>query len=424
MEKLGFNVNPVKKLCNGIEEAIEEVEKIGENRENFSFGTDGAVVKVDNLKLREKLGTNFKTPKWAIAYKYPPERKETILKDIVCQVGRTGAITPMAILEPVKLAGSTISKATLHNEDFIKEKNLKIGDHVIIQKAGDVIPEVVECVIEKRNGTEKKFKMPDICPVCGAPAIREKNEAIRRCIGIECPARNFRNIVHFASKAGMNIEGLGYAIIEQLIDLGLLKGIEDIYYLKKEDIAKLKKNGDKFAQNLVDAINESKNNNIDRLISALGIRHVGTKAARVLARKYGNMDELMNADEIMLSLIPDIGKITAKSICEFFSQNQTKELINKLKEAGVNMINQEEENADNRFEGMTFVLTGSLENYTRDEASEIIEKLGGKTSSSVSKKTSYVLAGEEAGSKLTKAQELGVKIISEAEFDKMIKENS
>lgn len=326
----------------------------------------------------------------------------------------------MAILEPVQLAGSTISKTTLHNEDFIKEKGIKIGDYVIIQKAGDVIPEVVKCIEEKRTGEEKEFSMPEVCPVCGAPAIRENNEAIRRCIGIECPARKFRNIVHFASKAGMNIEGLGYAIIEQLIAKDLLKGIEDIYYLKKEDIASLKKSGDKFATNLINAINESKKNNLDKLISALGIRHVGAKAARILAREYGTMNKLMKANAVNLSLVDEIGVVTANSITEFFQQEQTIELIEKLKGAGVNMKNIEDEVIDDRFAGMTFVLTGTLEKYTRDEASEIISKFGGKTSSSVSKKTTYVLAGQDAGSKLTKAESLGVKIIDENEFEEMI----
>lgn len=299
----------------------------------------------------------------------------------------------MAILEPVKLAGSNISKTTLHNEDFIKEKDLKIGDYVIIQKAGDVIPEVVECVKEKRTGNEKEFKMPEVCPECGAPAVRENDEAIRRCIGIECPARNFRNIVHFTSKAGMDIDGLGYAIIEQLIDKNYLSTIADIYYLTKEEIASLKKSGDKFATNLINAINKSKENNLDKLISALGIRHVGTKAAKILAKEYSTIDKLMKADITNLSLVEEVGEITAKSIYEFFKQEQTLELISKLKNAGVNMKNIEDtEGLDNRFEGMTFVLTGSLEKYTRDEASEIVEKFGGKTSSSVSKKTTYVLA--------------------------------
>ena len=421
LDKLGFNVNPVKILCNNIDEAIEAITKIGEDRENLSFGIDGAVIKVDNLDYREELGTTFKTPRWAIAYKYPPEQKETLLKDIICQVGRTGAITPMAILEPVKVAGSTISKTTLHNEDFIKEKDLKIGDRVIIQKAGDVIPEVVEAVKSKRTGEEKEFIMPKVCPVCGAPTIREDGEAVTRCTGIECSAKALRNIVHFASKEGMEIDGLGYSIIEQLLDRKLINNIADIYSLKLEDVASLKKNGKKFAQNLIDAIEKSKSNDLFKLITGLGIRHIGAKSAKNLARKFRTMDNLMNASIEELSVQNDVGEITAKSIYEFFREEQSIDLINKLKLAGVNMESLEEENTDNRFEGKTFVLTGALSKYSRDEASDIIEKLGGKTSGSVSKKTSYVLTGEDAGSKLTKAQNLGVTVITEEEFEEMIK---
>ncbi len=421
LDKLGFNVNPVKILCNNIDEAIEAITKIGEDRENLSFGIDGAVIKVDNLDYREELGTTFKTPRWAIAYKYPPEQKETLLKDIVCQVGRTGAITPMAILEPVKVAGSTISKTTLHNEDFIKEKDLKIGDRVIIQKAGDVIPEVVEAVKSKRTGEEKEFIMPKVCPVCGAPTIREDGEAVTRCTGIECSAKALRNIVHFASKEGMEIDGLGYSIIEQLLDRKLINNIADIYSLKLEDVASLKKNGKKFAQNLMDAIEKSKSNDLSKLITGLGIRHIGAKSAKNLARKFRTIDNLMNASIEELSVQNDVGEITAKSIYDFFREEQSIDLINKLKLAGVNMELLEEENTDNRFEGKTFVLTGALSKYSRDEASDIIEKLGGKTSGSVSKKTSYVLAGEDAGSKLTKAQNLGVTVITEEEFEEMIK---
>ena len=401
LDKLGFNINPVRILCNNIDEAIEAITKIGEDREDLSFGIDGAVIKVDNLDYREELGTTFKTPRWAIAYKYPPEQKETLLKDIICQVGRTGAITPMAILEPVKVAGSTISKTTLHNEDFIKEKDLKIGDRVIIQKAGDVIPEVVEAVKSKRTGKEKEFIMPKVCPVCGAPTIREDGEAVTRCTGIECSAKALRNIVHFASKEGMEIDGLGYSIIEQLLDKKLINNIADIYSLKLEDVASLKKNGKKFAQNLIDAIEKSKSNDLFKLITGLGIRHIGAKSAKNLARKFRTMDNLMNASIEELSVQNDVGEITAKSIYEFFREEQSIDLINKLKLAGVNMESLEEENTDNRFEGKTFVLTGALSKYSRDEASDIIEKLGGKTSGSVSKKTSYVLAGEDAGSKLT-----------------------
>ena len=417
----GFNVNPVRIYCNNMEEIEAAIKKIGNEREKLTFGIDGAVVKVDNLKLREILGTTAKAPRWAIAYKYPPEQKETKLKDIVCQVGRTGVITPMAILEPVVVAGSKISKTTLHNEDFIKEKDLKIGDTVVIQKAGDVIPEIVKVEKSKRTGEEKEFKMPEVCPVCGAPAIREEGEAAVRCTGIECPAKLFRNLVHFVSREAMNIDGLGENIIQQLLDKKLISNIADIYSLKLEDIASLKKNGKKFAQNLINAINASKKNDLNRLITALGIRHVGTKAAKVLAKRYKTMDNLSKASFQSLELIEDIGPIVANSITEFFAQDQTADLLAKLKAAGVNMKYIGEKATDNRFEGKTFVLTGTLENYTRQEASELIEKHGGKTSGTVSKKTDYVLAGAEAGSKLAKAEALDVKIITEAEFNEMIK---
>lgn len=421
LEKIGFNVNPIKVLCENVEDVIKEIEKIGENREKLTFGIDGAVIKVDNLEQREILGTNYKTPKWAIAYKYPPEKKETILKDIVFQVGRTGAITPMAILEPVKVAGSTISKTTLHNEDFIKEKDLKIGDTVVIQKAGDVIPEVVEVVKEKRTGKEKIFSMPRVCPVCGAMAIREEGESAVRCIGIECPAKQYRNILHFVSREAMNIKGLGDSIIEEFLNRELIKNIADIYSLKLEDIASLKKNGKKFAQNLIDSINASKENEFYRLINGFGIRHIGVKAAKQLAKKYKNIDELQNASLESLISIDDMGEIMAESVYEFFAQDQTKDLIEKLKQAGINMESERNENIDLRFDGKVFVLTGSLDKYSRKEAEEIIEKFGGKTSSSVSKKTSYVLSGEDSGSKLIKAQSLGIPIITEQQFDDMIK---
>lgn len=421
LSSLGFNVNPVRIPCNNIEEVKNAINKIGDDREDLTFGIDGAVVKVDDLSFREILGTTIKVPKWAVAYKYPPEKKETILKDIICQVGRTGVITPMAILEPVKVAGSTISKTTLHNEDFIKEKELKIGDTVVIQKAGDVIPEIVEVVKSKRNGTEENFSMPKTCPVCGAPAVREEGEAAIRCTGIECPAKLFRNLVHFVSREAMDISGLGENIIQQLLDNKLIKNIADIYELKFEDIASLKKNGKKFAQNLIDAIEKSKENDLSKLITALGIRHVGVKASKTLARKYKNIDNLMNAKYEELSEINDIGPIVANSIASFFEESQTRDLIQRLKENNVNMESLEEEVQDKRFEGKTFVLTGSLEEFTRGQASDIIERLGGKTSGTVSKKTDYVLAGSEAGSKLTKAQNLGVQIITEEEFKEMVK---
>ena len=421
LQKIGFNINPVLIPCDTVRKVKNAIEKIGNERPTLNFGIDGAVVKVDNLALREKIGITFKTPKWAVAYKYPPEQKETILKDIICQVGRTGAVTPMAILEPVVVAGSKISKTTLHNEDFVKEKDLRIGDTVVIQKAGDVIPEVVRAVTEKRTGEEKEFQMPTVCPVCGGQVVRIPGQAVTKCIGIECPARNLRNIEHFASKEAMNIEGLGEKVIKQLYDTGLIHNIADIYSLKLEDIAGLKKNGKKFAENLINGINKSKQNNLDRLITALGIEQVGAKSAKILAKKFKTMDALAKANFGTLTFVEEVGQITANSVREFFMQDQTKDLLKKLKAAGVNMTLIEDTGKDKRFNEQTFVLTGTLENYTREEASNIIESFGGKTSASVSKKTSYVLAGEDAGSKLVKAQSLGVKIITEKEFEEMIK---
>ena len=421
LKEQGFNVNPVHIYCSDMKEIEEAIKKIGEDREELTFGIDGAVVKVDDLKFREILGTTAKTPRWAVAYKYPPEKKETKVKEIKFQVGRTGVITPMAILEPVKVAGSTVSKTTLHNEDFMKEKDIKVGDTVVIQKAGDVIPEVVEVKKDKRDGTEKEVTIPRTCPVCGAPAVRVEGEAAVRCTGIECPAKLFRNLVHFVSREAMNIDGLGENIIQQLLDKELIKNINDIYTLTFEDVASLKKNGTKFAQNLIDSIEESKKNDLSKLITALGIRFVGAKVAKMLAKKYKTMDNLMKATYEELSMIKDIGPVVANSVVEFFGQGQTKDLIEKLQQAGVNMKYLEEEGADDRFAGKTFVLTGGLDNFTRGEASNIIEKFGGKTSSSVSKKTDYVLAGEEAGSKLTKAQNLGITIINEEQFKDMIK---
>lgn len=421
LKKLGFNVNPVKILCNTIEEAIQAIQKIGEDREKLTFGIDGAVVKVDNLSLREDLGSTAKTPRWAIAYKYPPEKKETILKDIVCQVGRTGVITPMAIIEPVSVAGSTISKTTLHNEDFIKEKDLRIGDKVIIQKAGDVIPEIVEVKKEKRTGKEQEFEMPKKCPVCGAEVLREEGEVALRCTGIECPAKLLRNIIHFVSKEGMDIDGLGENLVEQFIEKGLISNIADIYSLTFEDIASLKKNGKKFATNLINAIEDSKKRPFYKLLTALGIRHIGSKTAKTITKHFYTIEQLMQANVEEIANLEDVGQIMATSIYEFFRQPQTIDLIQKLHNVGINMKEDKENENDQRFKGFTFVLTGSLENYTREEAGEIIENLGGKVSSSVSKKTNYVIAGEEAGSKLVKAQALGVNIISEEQFQQMIK---
>ena len=420
MQKLGFNINPIRILCNTLEDVIKAIDEIGNKRDTLTFGIDGAVIKVDDLKYREILGTTAKNPRWQIAYKYPPEQKETILEDIVCNVGRTGVITPLAILKPVQVAGSTISKTTLHNEDFIKDKDLKIGDTVVIQKAGDVIPEIVKALKEKRTGQEKSFKMPEKCPVCGAKTIRYEGEAAIRCSGTECPAKLYRNLVHFVSREAMNIDGLGESIIDQLLSNKLISNIADIYKLSFEDIASLKKNGTKFAENLINAIENSKKNDLYKLLTAFGINHIGAKASKILAKRYKNIDNLANASFEELSEIEDIGPIMAKSIVEFFKEEQTKDLIERLKQAGVNTESLEKEEVDQKFDGLTFVLTGSLTKYTRQEATDLIEKFGGKVSGSVSKKTNYLLAGEDAGSKLTKAQSLGVKIISEKEFEKML----
>lgn len=420
MKELGFNINPYVKKCNNIKEVLNAIEEIGNIRGELTFDIDGAVVKVDSLAQRDEIGVTTKTPKWAVAYKYPPEKKETTVKDIVVQVGRTGAITPMAILEPVRVAGSVISKTTLHNEDFVKEKDIRIGDKVLIQKAGDVIPEVVEVLKEKRNGEEIIFEMPKTCPVCGAETVREEGEAVMRCTGIECPAMLFRSLIHFVSREAMDIEGMGPAIIEQLLDKKIINNIADIYSLKYEDIVELDRMGNKSAKNLINAIEKSKENSLEKLLNSFGIRHIGLKSAKILAKKYNNIEEIMNASYEELCKINEIGEIMAESIVKFFKSEQTKDLVQRLKQNGVNTESKIEKNEDNRFEGKIFVLTGTLPTLSRSEASEIIEKYGGKTSGSVSKKTSYVLAGEEAGSKLIKAQELGVQIITEEEFMKML----
>lgn len=420
MKKLGFNVIPFCKQCKNIEEIYKAIQEIGEIRGDLSFDIDGAVIKIDDLNQREELGTTTKTPRWAVAYKYPPEKKETTVKDIVVQVGRTGAITPMAILEPVRVAGSLISKTTLHNEDFIKEKDIRIGDRVFIQKAGDVIPEVVEVIKSKRTGNEQVFNMPTKCPVCGADAVREEGEAVLRCTGIECPAMLFRSLVHFASRGAMDIDGMGPSIIEQLLDKKYISNIADIYNLTKEQLVSLDRMADKSAENLLKAIETSKGNSLDKLINAFGIRHVGGKTAKILARNFKNLQEIMNASYEDFESINEIGEIMAKSIIDFFESEQTRDLIKRLDDAGVNMEGNKQENTNGKFSGMTFVLTGTLPTLSRNEASEIIENLGGKVSGSVSKNTTYVLAGEEAGSKLRKAEELGITIIDEAEFNNMI----
>ena len=421
LKELGFKTILNNKTFNTIEDAITEINKIGESRGELPFDIDGSVIKVNELSVRDMLGSTSKFPKWAIAYKFPAEQKKTKLVDILLQVGRTGVLTPLAHLEPVRIAGSTVSRATLHNFDYIVEKDIKIGDTVIIEKAGDIIPAVVEVVKDLRDGSEKEFHMPELCPICSSEVVREYGEAAYRCTGIDCPAQRKRNIIHFVSKGAMDIDGLGPAVIEQLLDNSLIETAADLYYLKKEDIAKLDKMGEKSAQNLLNSLEKSKSNDLSRVIAALGIRHTGEKAAKILANSLKSMDKLINATAEQLTAIDEIGEITAKAIRDFFSKEHNIDFINKLKDAGVSMETSGDSITDDRFAGKTFVLTGTLNKYTRSEASEIIEKLGGKTSSSVSGKTSYVLAGEEAGSKLEKANKLGVTVISEDEFEEMIK---
>ena len=417
LKTLGFKTIPFCNKFSSIEDVIAELKRIGEIRPTLPFDIDGAVIKTDKFEYRSEIGSTAKFPRWALAFKYPPEEKETTVLDVEVAVGRTGVLTPTAVFEPVLVAGSTISRATLHNQDFIDEKDLRIGDRVIIRKAGDIIPEVVK-VVSHKEGSEK-FTLPDICPSCGAPVVREEDEAAVRCVNPECPAQLLRNLIHFCSRDAMDIEGLGDAILEKLTDAGMLKKTSDIYTLTKEDFMTLEGFKDKSSQNLVDAIAKSKENDLSKLVFALGIRHVGQKAGKILADYFGSMDALMNASLDDLTQIEGFGGIMAQSVVDFFSLEQSKSEIEALKSLGVNMKSLKE-TIDKRFEGMTFVLTGTLPTYSRNEASEIIEKFGGKTASSVSKKTTYVLAGEEAGSKLTKAQQLGVTIIDEAEFNRMI----
>ncbi len=423
MKSLGFKISPGYKVCKNIREAMSEIERIGEERGEFHFEIDGAVVKVNSLSQREVLGSTSKTPRWAVAYKYPPEMKQTVIKDVVVNVGRTGVLTPLAILEPVRLAGTTVSRATLHNMDYITQKDILIGDTVWVQKAGDIIPEVVGVVFEKRTGNERRFEMPLECPECHSPVTREEGEAAYRCTGIECPAQIFRSIVHFASRDAMNIDGLGPALVEALLEKGFIKDIADLYYLhlKKDFLVSMERMGKKSVENLLAAIERSKSNNTDRLIYGFGIRHVGLRAAQLLSENFSSIDELAEASVDDIVRIPEFGEKMAKSIVMFFRHEHTRDTISRLKKAGVNMTSiRRKPLRDNRFEGLTFVLTGTLPSYTRSQATEIIESFGGKTSGSVSKKTDFVLAGEDAGSKLEKAKKLGIKIIDEEEFRKMI----
>ncbi|MBR0278078.1 MAG: NAD-dependent DNA ligase LigA, partial [Clostridia bacterium] len=396
LKNLGFKVSPTYKIFNTINDAYAEIQRIGDGRGNLSFDIDGAVIKINDFETRKLLGSTAKAPKWAIAYKYPAEQKETKLNGITIQVGRTGVLTPAAELEPVKIAGSTVSRATLHNADNISSKDIRIGDTVIIQKAGDIIPEVIKVVKEKRTGNEIEFTMPDKCPVCGSKVVREADEAATRCINPKCPAQKIRNIIHFASKDAMDIDGLGPAIVKQLAENNLIDNSADLYYLKADDLVEIERMGEKSASNLISSINNSKSAGLDRVIYALGIRNIGSKAGKILAEKFGDIDTLSNASENTLTKIEDIGPIMAKCIVDFFSRNESIDIIQKLRFAGV-YLTYSKKTGDGRFIGKTFVLTGTLPSYSRDEASKIIEDLGGKTSSSVSSKTDYVLAGEKAG---------------------------
>ncbi len=425
LKSVGFTVLPYLKTVKTEEEILAQIEEIGRMRENLPFGIDGVVIKVNNLALRRTIGENLSTPKWAVAYKFPPEEKETKLTDIVIQVGRTGVLTPNAVLEPVQLAGTSVSRATLHNLDFIRERDIRIGDTVIVRKAGDIIPEVVSVVKAKRDGSEREFSMPERCPVCGgtvrcdAEDEKQTGTAAYRCTNGGCPAQLLRNLEHFASKDAMNIDGLGPSLIALLHREGLLRSPADFYTLKEEQLAGLERMGEKSARNRILAIAASKEAGLERLIYALGIRQVGAKAAQMLASRFGDMEALFAADADTLRAIDDVGGVTADYIVEYFAQPATRLLIDRLKEAGV-VMTYESRAAGDELAGLTFVLTGTLPTMKRDEASALIEAHGGKVSGSVSKKTSYVVAGEEAGSKLTKAQSLGVAVIGEEELLAMI----
>lgn len=417
LKELGFKTVPFYNEYDNIDDALKEIERIGDIRYTLPFDIDGAVLKVNDFSQRAELGSTSKFPKWAIAFKYPPEEKETKLIDIEVAVGRTGVLTPIAILEPVLLAGSTVSRATLHNEDFIAEKGISIGDTVIVRKAGDIIPEILSVTNHTGNTV---FKMPSACPECGSTVFREDGEAAIRCTNPDCPAQLLRNLIHFCSRDAMDIEGLGDAVLEALVNNGLIKTAADIYDLKAPDVASLERMGNKSALNLINAIEQSKKNDLSKLVFALGIRHIGEKAAKLLSEKFLSLENISNATVDEILTIDGFGEIMAQSVVEYFSLEQSKQLIADLKNKGLNTSSLKEFN-DNRFEGLTFVLTGTLPTYSRKEASDIIESFRGKTSSSVSKKTDYVLAGEDAGSKLTKAQQLGITIIGEEEFRKMIK---
>ena len=418
LRDLRFKVVPYQK-SDSADEISDFVLSINENRGDYTCDIDGAVIKVDRLSLRDRLGTTAKFPKWAVAYKYPPEIKPTVVEDIVVQVGRTGVLTPKAVVRPVRLAGTTVTNATLHNQDFISDRDIRIGDTVMIRKAGEIIPEILEVDLSKRPEGTVPYRLPSVCPVCGAQTRKDDDGAFLRCTGVECPAQLSRNIAHFVSRDAMDIEGFGSAIVEGLIERGLIKSPADIYYLQLDDLKSLWQKGDTAAKKLLAAIADSKGQDLGKLVFALGIRQVGAKTGKVLANHFGSMDALMNASEEDLTQVPDVGAVTAASIRQWFLQPQSIRMIQLLRDAGLNFVNKRVV-TDRRFEGKIFVLTGALSKFTRDEASEKIELFGGKVSGSVSKKTSYVVVGENAGSKERKARELGIAILSEDDFLSMI----
>ncbi|MCX8052773.1 MAG: NAD-dependent DNA ligase LigA [Armatimonadetes bacterium] len=425
----GFKVNPNIKLCANINEAAEFIATWQTKKEELPYDIDGVVVKVNSLELQNRLGFVARSPRWAVAYKYPPQQVTTRVRDIRVQVGRTGALTPVADLEPVEVGGVTVSRATLHNEDEIRRKDVRIGDTVVVQRAGEVIPEIVEVVKEKRTGSEVEFVMPSKCPVCGADVMRAPGEAVARCMGIACPAQIKEHILHFASRTAMDIEHVGPALVDQLIEKGLIHDPADLYYLRKDQLIHLERMAEKSAQNVIDAIQRSKSASLARLIYALGIRHVGERTAAILAENFGSIDRLRNATEEELAEVPDVGPVVAKSIVTFFRQDETAEVLRKLKKAGIDPFVSpiSKDSGATResgvFSGKTVVFTGGLSSMTRDEAEEIVRNLGGKPSSSVSKNTDLVVAGEKAGSKLDKALSLGVNVISEDEFLEMLRES-
>ena len=410
----GFPTIPHATLSKG-EDILREIDRLGDTRMEFPFDIDGSVVKLNNLSDRDILGSTAKCPKWAVAYKYPPEQKPSRVVDIVVQVGRTGVLTPKAVLEPVRLAGTMVTNATLHNQDYIREKDIRIGDTVIVQKAGEIIPEIVSVEREKRPDDAAEFVFPQTCPVCGAPVLRDPDGAAIRCTGAECPAQLLRNLIHFAARDAMDIDGVGPAVLQQLIEAKLVANPADLYDLTAEQLKKLERMGAKSARNAVEAIAKSKENDLWRLIYALGIRQVGEKAAKVLAAHFGSMDALRRATAEELTQIDDVGAVTADYITRWMQSEQAADLLERLKNAGLNMESRRTL-VDSRFAGMTFVLTGALTRFTREEAGEMIEQRGGKAASSVSKKTTYVVVGENAGSKLKKAQELNIPVLSEEEF--------